>query len=317
MLRLVEDIIDFSLMQTGQLLPEYSECDFSRLIKDLVSIFRNKAAREKQGLSIITDIPDSQPVMFTDERKLTQILMKLLENSYKFTEKGQIRIGIVSVTEKEITFSVEDSGNGIEAGNIDRIFDQFFFVSEDDSMQASRGSGLGLAFAKTVTELMGGKIWAEKSKTTGLIFYFSLPNQKPDILALKPHSSKTPGQFYWPGKHIVVAEDEESNFLLIEAILKDTGIVLIRANDGVELLEILEKETNIDLVLLDIKMPRMNGINAMKILRNSKPGIPVIAQTAYDQTQHREQCREQGCEDFLVKPIRKIELLEAIKRCLG
>jgi signal transduction histidine kinase/ligand-binding sensor domain-containing protein/CheY-like chemotaxis protein len=317
MLRLVEDIIDFSRMQTGQLKPEYSECDVQHLLKDLISGFRTKTAREKPHLNIIADIPETLPTIVTDERKLTQILIKLFENSYRFTEKGHIRLCVKSIEEKMITFFIEDTGKGIEEEHIHNIFNHFFFVPELETTQSSRGSGIGLAFAKTVTELLGGKIRVENNPTSGITFSFILPYFRHIDEEVKPESAQKDIPFYWPGKCIVIAEDEESNYLLVEAILKDTGVKLIRANDGIELLEIIENEANIDLVLLDIKMPRMNGINAMQIIRDSNRNIPMIAQTAYDHTYHRTLCKEQGCADFLVKPLRKRELLEAIKKCLG
>ncbi len=129
---------------------------------------------------------------------------------------------------------------------------------------------------------------------------------------------KTDGKkYYWSDKTLLVAEDEESNYLLIEAILKDTGVTLIHVNDGVELLEKINTETTIDLVLLDIKMPRMSGTHAMKIIRENYPDVPVVVQTAYDKRSHREQCNELGCNEFLVKPLRKKELLEVLSKYLG
>ena len=116
---------------------------------------------------------------------------------------------------------------------------------------------------------------------------------------------------------MLVAEDEESNFLLLEAILKDTGVILTQCSDGIELLEKIDSGMKYDIVLLDLKMPRMGGINAMKIIRETNKDIPVIVQTAYDQTNHRQQCIEFGCNDFLVKPLRKRELLDIMKKFLG
>lgn len=317
MLRLVEDIIDFSRMQTGHLHPDYSQCDVQRLIRDLVTSFRTKASREKPNLNFSMEFPSTGTVIVTDERKLTQILIKLLENSYKYTDSGNIRVGIKRIEEKKITFFVEDTGKAIEEKHLEKIFDHLFFIPELDKTRPTRGSGLGLAFAKTVTELLGGRIWAENTPEEGTIFLFTLPcSQKPDA-DIRPDILKTNAIFSWPEKKIVVAEDEDSNFQLIEAILKDTGVKLIRANDGVHLLEIVENESQIDLVLLDIQMPRMSGINAMQIIHDSNRKIPVIAQTAYDHVHYRNLCKEQGFIGFIVKPIRKLELLEAIQRCLG
>ncbi len=316
MLRLIEDIIDFSRMQTGQLQPEYTKCNVSDLIRQLVSSIRDRASRENPSLSIMTDIPQDEVTMYTDEKKLRQIFSKLIENSMKYTEKGFIKIGIAKQEEKNMTFFVADSGVGIEDQYIDKIFDRFFTVEEVDSPKDYRGSGLGLAFAKIITELLGGKIWVESKKSKGSTFYFSLPYKKVTSES-KPIAIVDTKKFYWPGKTLLVAEDEESNYLLIEAILRDSGVTLIHVNDGIELLEKINDGIEFDLVLLDIKMPRMGGINAMKIIRESHAKVPVIVQTAYDQTTHREQCKEYGCNEFLVKPLRKKELLELLDKYLG
>jgi CheY-like chemotaxis protein len=127
----------------------------------------------------------------------------------------------------------------------------------------------------------------------------------------------TSPMYYWPGKKIIVAEDEETNFLLIEAIFKDTCIEILRAEDGVEFLEIIEKNPQVDLVLMDIRMPRLNGLNAIKIARETMKDVPVIAQTAYDHAYHRQLAFESGCNHFLTKPLRKEELLNLVKTYLG
>ena len=136
-------------------------------------------------------------------------------------------------------------------------------------------------------------------------------------LAPKPLEKTKSSKYYWPGKTIMIAEDDASNFLLIEAILKDTGITLLHVGDGVELLEKINAGIPIDLILLDIKMPRMSGTQAMKIIRESYPDVPVVVQTAYDRTSHRKQCQDMGCNEFLVKPLRKKEVLDILNKYLG
>ncbi len=316
MLRLIEDIIDFSRMQTGQLQPEYSECNASELIRNLVSTSRERASRENPSLSILTDIPQDDIIMFTDEKKLRQIFSKLIENSMKYTEKGFIKIGVHKHEENNIIFYVEDSGVGIEEQHIEKIFDRFFTIEEDENPKNFRGSGLGLPFAKIVTELLGGQIWVESKKSEGSIFYFKLPFMK--VLSGPREEKKIiQDKYFWPGKTLLVAEDEESNYLLIEAILRDSGVTIIHVNDGVELLEKINDGAGFDLVLLDLKMPRMGGINAMKIIREIHKDVPVIVQTAYDQISHREQCLQFGCNEFLVKPLRKKEFLKLLNKYLS
>ncbi|MBN1599019.1 MAG: response regulator [Bacteroidales bacterium] len=317
MLRLIEDIIDFSRMQTGDLELVYEECNVTEVIKNLITHSRDKASRDRPGINIIPQLPEKEIRMITDQKKLEQIFSKLVENSLKFTEKGHIKIGLNTIEDKLITFMVEDTGTGIEENQLEKIFDRFFKVQEESSNKVSRGAGLGLAFAKLVTEILGGKIWAESKLKKGSTFYFSLPYTSVDTNTVTLTEENTLTEYSWPGKRILIAEDEESNYLLIEAIFKDAGVEIIHATDGVEMLEIIDEDKNIDLILLDIKMPRLSGLNAIKIIRESNETVPVIAQTAYDQAYHRAKCIEYGCNDFLTKPLKKKELLEIVKRYLG
>ena len=316
MLQLIGDIIDFSRIQTGQLQPEFSECHIDKLIRELVSSVREHASRLNPSISIMAEVPDNGLILYTDGEKLRQIFSKLIDNSLKYTEKGYIKIGVKEQEPENVTFFVEDSGIGIEKKYIDKIFDRFFTLERKEESEKFRGEGLGLAFAKLLTELLGGSIWAESIKTEGSTFYFRLP-----VMQVIPKSkqAKEPGRmkYYWPGKTLLVAEDEESNFLLIEAILKDAGVTLVHVVDGVELLEKIDTGITIDLILLDIKMPRMSGTQAIKIIRESYPDVPVIVQTAYDKTDHRKQCKELGCNEFMVKPLGKKEVLDILSKYLG
>jgi CheY-like chemotaxis protein len=317
MLRLIEDIIDFARMQTGDLKPEFAECNATHVIKELTLSMRERASRENQSINIINKLPDENVVMFTDEKKLRQIFSKLMENSFQNTDSGHINIGIYHQGEQKITFFVEDTGVGIDERHLDKIFDRFFTTQEENVPKGVRVSGLGLAFAKTIAEIMNGEIWVESQKSRGSTFYFSLPylkvNTREDSIIDDPNKNR----YHWPDKTVLVAEDEESNFLLIEAMLRDTSLNIIHVKDGVELLEKVDETNDFDLVLLDLKMPRMGGLNAMKIIREHHDKIPVIVQTAYDHTQHRQKSTELGCDDFLIKPLKKKELLEAIKKYLG
>jgi len=317
MLALIHDIIDFGKMQAGELQPEYSECNASELIRTLVTRVREKVSRENTLLNILTELPPDDEVMFTDEKKLRQILTKLIDNALNSTSSGYIKTGIMSKTEDSIVFFVEDTGHGMEAGEEEHIFDHFYSGAAPAKIKDKNVSGLEPAFAKVAVELLGGKIWVERNPAGGATFLFTLPYMK--VSKENKHQSfNAPETYKWAGKRILVAEDEDSNYLLIEAILKETKVELFHVTDGVELLEIIDKgEQKFDLILLDLKMPRMGGINAMKIIRDSDKDTPVIVQTAYDQTYHRDQCMDFGCNDFLVKPLRKRELLTAVKKFLG
>jgi signal transduction histidine kinase/ligand-binding sensor domain-containing protein len=317
LLRLIEDIIDFSRLQTGELMANIDSCDVNELIKQLVSTYRERASRERPEINILAEIPEENIIINTDAKKLVQIFSRLADNSMKFTEKGFIKIGIKDRTSDSVTFYVEDSGIGIPPENIDSLFDRFYHIYHNNPDKLHRESGLGLALSKHLTELLGGKIWAESINNSGSVFFFTISCKMTNTQnGTKQLDSRSP-IFYWPGKKIIVAEDEDTNFLLIEAIFKETGIEILHAEDGVEFLEIIEKNPQVDLVLLDIRMPRLNGLNAIKIVRESMKDVPVIAQTAYDHAHYRQMAYESGCNHFLTKPLRKEELLNLVKTYLG
>jgi signal transduction histidine kinase/ligand-binding sensor domain-containing protein/CheY-like chemotaxis protein len=316
LLRLIEDIIDFSRLQTGELQVNIEPCNISELIKQLVSIYRERASREKPQINILSVIPDDNIIINTDSKKLVQIFSRLADNSMKFTEKGYIKLGITENNPGSVTFFVEDTGIGIPPENVGSLFERLYNYDQNSPDKLSRESGLGLALSKHLTELLGGKIWVESSGNYGSIFYFTIICKKIIETNEIQNDDADSRMYYWPGKKIV-AEDEETNFLLIEAILKETEIEILHAADGIEFLEIIEKNPQVDLVLLDIRMPRLNGLNAIKIVRESMKNIPVIAQTAYDHAYHRQLAMESGCNHFLIKPLRKEELLSLVKTYLG
>jgi len=316
LLRLIEDIIDFSRLQTGELKASHAACDLNELLKQFILPYHEKIAREKPDLTLITEIPQEKLLINTDQKKLSQIFIKLIENAIKFTDNGHIKIGISEIKNNLITFYIEDSGIGIRPEFKEKIFERFFKVEDINSTKLYRGAGLGLALARQLAQVLGGRIWVDSDYGKGSTFYFSIAfiKTKNDLID-QPGNSSLP-IYYWPGKTVLVAEDEDSNFLLLEAFFKDTGVKLLHAKDGIEFLEIIDNDIPIDLVLLDINMPRMNGLNAIKIIRNSKKQVPVIAQTAYDFTYHREKCLEFGCNEFMIKPIKKDVLLGLAKKYL-
>jgi signal transduction histidine kinase/ligand-binding sensor domain-containing protein/CheY-like chemotaxis protein len=317
LLRLIEDIIDFSRLQTGELQPNNETCNVNELIKQLVSTYRERASRDRPEINILSEIPDENIIINTDSKKLVQIFSRLVDNSLKFTEKGFIKLGIKENKPGSITFFVEDTSMGIPPENIDSLFERFYNNDHNNADKPSRESGLGLALSKHLTELLGGKIWVESNSYIGSIFYFTIACKKVNSIPDTQDMDFASNMYYWPGKKIIVAEDEISNFLLIEAIFKETGVEILHAEDGIEFLEIIEKNPKVDLVLLDIRMPRLNGLNAIKIVRESMKDIPVIAQTAYDHEYHRQLAYESGCNHFLTKPLRKVDLLNLVKTYLG
>lgn len=306
LLHLIDDIIDFSKLETGELSLEPQPCDLVEHISSLVAEYRNKAHRDKPGISILLDKPADSPKVIIDCLRVKQILTNLIDNALKFTDEGSVKIRY-SIQGQFIEFIVTDTGIGIENQYLEMIFERFYKIS-DDKTKMYKGAGLGLAISQRLVELFGGEITAKSIPDQGSEFRFTIPfvpaEQK------MGEGADTRNLYHWEDKKVLIAEDEDSNYYFLEAVLSRTGIQITRASNGVELLEIFDNQNDMDIILLDIKMPGLNGYNALKIIRQQNEEVAVIAQTAFNQPSDREKCLALGCNDYLSKPINKEMLLK-------
>jgi CheY-like chemotaxis protein len=206
---------------------------------------------------------------------------------------------------------VKDTGIGIDPGMQQKIFDRF--KQADDSINKKYGgTGLGLAISKAHTELLGGKIWVESKPGVGSMFCFTLP-YAPAIPETKDPAMEEP-VVEMPAGKILVVEDEDFNFHFIQEILTKKGMTIVRATNGREAAEICTTDLTIDLVLMDIKMPEMNGFEALEIIKKHRPGLPVIGQTAYAFPQDKTRALESGFDDYITKPIKSEVLLDTVAK---
>jgi CheY-like chemotaxis protein len=230
----------------------------------------------------------------------------------KFTESGNIELGYIK-KEKEIEFFVSDTGIGISEENYNNIFDRFFQVEYSETRKYE-GTGLGLSISKAYVELLGGKMWVNSKTGKGSVFYFTLPFEeregKLSIVLNEPNHDKS----IIRGKKVLVAEDIESNFKLIQFYLSSIGVKTIRAENGKEAVDYFRSNPDIDLILMDIKMPVMDGYEAVKLIRETNKEVPIIMQTAY--ADDRIKSVESGCNGFLSKPFNKEQLISLIKEYL-
>jgi CheY-like chemotaxis protein len=240
---------------------------------------------------------------------LSQILSNLISNALKFTEKGNIKI-LYKLKENFLEFCVSDTGIGIPLQYHERIFDRFYQVHNTDT-RLYEGTGLGLAISKAYVELLGGKIWLSSEPGKGTSFFFTIPYEK-RVVELEPvHEKKNSEGFAFPIKKIIlVAEDVESNFKLIKYFLSGSNAEVLHAFNGKEAVEKYFSIKNIDLILMDIKMPVMDGYTAVKLIREENTAIPIIAQTAY--ADDRERAIECGCSGFISKPFDKKSLIKVL-----
>jgi CheY-like chemotaxis protein len=211
-----------------------------------------------------------------------------------------------------LEFPVKDTGIGIPADQHDIIFKRFGQVLNTRERNLG-GTGLGLAISKNLSHLLGGDMWMISAVGEGTTFYFTIPDQRVSITEpVKAKIPSIPGQFDWRDKTILVAEDFEPNYMFIEAGLLNTRARIIWAKDGQEAIDVMKNHKKIDAVLMDIQMPRIDGLEATRQIKQMKPEVPVIAQTAYAMENDREKFIAAGCDDYISKPIKLGILLNTL-----
>lgn len=312
LLRIIDDVLAVSRLDSEKIPLEAVPFSIAQLLDDLLLTF--KQACEQKNLKIkLHDIPPSVPtIIVADKSKLRQVLSGLLGNALKYTFKGEITIG-VQLQGDQLSFYVNDTGIGISSADQPKIFDRFF-RSDEAQIRAIRGNGLGLSISKGLVDLLKGTIEVQSEPQKGSSFRVNIPFQTSEKQFQKPEYKAMPGK---TGKKLTIlfAEDEEDNSLIIEWILKD-HYTLIATKNGHEAFQMAVKHP-IDLVLMDIKMPIMNGIEAARKILDQKPYLPIIALTAYTQPEEVKQCMEAGCIDYLSKPLDSSKLLMLIKKHLN
>ena len=309
LLRIINDILDISRIETGQI--ELNEEDVD--VKELMTEVYNKYADEanEKGLEFLCEKTglEKKHIYRIDRYKLQQVLDNLVQNAIKFTDEGHIKMGCERKSGK-LHFFVHDTGIGITGRELSRIFKRFHqVIDERNRIRPVGGTGLGLSISKAYVELMGGSIWVESEYKRGSNFIFEIPGK---TNLPKESATKIINIPALDHLNILVAEDEESNFLYLEEILEAYNINIHRAKNGQEALNILKEHPDIDLILMDIKMPVMNGLEATKAIKKLFPDIPVIAQTAYATPEDKKNAKMAGCDDYLVKPIQRSTLIETM-----
>ena len=314
LLLIINDIIEISKIETGQIVPHMKPVDVNDFIDDLYKTMIVTIPKEKDiKLEIALKRPIPDLTILTDEVKLLQIMSNLLNNAIKYTEKGSIEFGYDVIDEDSIHFFVKDTGVGIDEKNKDIIFERFRRIEGDLAIKKG-GSGLGLAISKAYIEMLGGSIKVESKLGEGSTFSFTIPLKKTkkiepirDIEVQEIISSGNPSNI------ILVAEDDDINYLYFKEILSGLDFTIIRAKNGQEAIDMCSKSSDIKLVLMDIKMPQVDGYDALKAIRKINPKLPVIAQTSYALPEDKLLINNAGFDDYLTKPIDKDKLLRLVK----
>ena len=312
---IIDDLIEMSKIDSNQVSPNFSEINLESCIVELYKTIKVTIPKKKPiKFKLIKSSVPAEHNIVTDEIKLKQVIINLLTNAIKYTDEGFVKFKYeIDEQQSLIHFTIEDTGTGIEEDHQQHVFDRFKRVENDKSIQVG-GLGLGLSISKAYIEILGGTIRFESKMGEGSTFYFSIPLQyvKSEPIIVKPIKEKEGMKS--ANKTILIAEDDNINFLLFQKMMKDKDFEIIRAKNGQEAVDICISNSNIDLVLMDIKMPVLNGFEAVEQIRPIRPELPIIAQTAYSSSEDRIKIEKAGFDDYITKPLSRERLFELIDK---
>lgn len=320
LLQIIGDIIDLSRLESSQIEITYEEASVNSIVNEIVDEARKIVKRNEKSIiiNVMNMLEENGDLIFTDRIWLKRVLNHLMDNAVKFTLEGSIRLSYTRENDN-LLFRVKDTGIGINKENLDHIFEEFR-QEINGHHRPFEGLGVGLTLAKEVIERMGGRIFVQSEKGVGSEFSFSIPYRPAGgstrIKSKLTNNEPLNFQADWSGKTCLLVDDNKDILLYLNRVLSDTHIKTISARSGIEALEIVKSTPGIDLVLLDMQMPEMNGIEATKELRKIRKDIPIIAQTAFIFEDDKDIILEAGCDACLIKPIRKDHLLTVMSSFL-
>ncbi len=309
LLNLIDDILDISKIESDQLSIIKSKITPFLLLKEVQVIFKKQLKIEESKIKLVVNVDDENEdiEIYNDVFRFKQVVNNLISNAIKHTAKGKIEIGFVK-EDNILTFYVSDTGKGISKTRHKSIFKRF----NQNVKDTITGTGLGLAISKQLIELMGGRLWLESDIQKGSTFFFTLPIEK-NIIKKPIIKKETIDLKNWSDKTILIAEDEDNNYELLYELLNVTKAKLVRARNGKQAVDYCLENTP-DLVLMDIRMPIMDGFTASSKIIEINPEIKIIAQTAFAMAGEKEKAINVGCVDFVTKPLKKESLFFKINR---
>lgn len=319
LLDIFNEIFEISSIESGNIIVTEEKVTVNDLLDELEQEFRqNLLLNRKTNLQLVCEkkLSVDQSEIITDRRILIQVFSNLINNAFKFTESGIIRFGYHVPDNHILTCYVSDTGIGISPENQKVIFEHFRQADMENPQKLYKGTGLGLSICKGSLSLLGGKIWVESKHGEGSIFYFTIPfKQSPAKIAKsirKPDEIPLEVVYNWAGKKFLLVEDEPANMEFLSIILNRTGAELVSVYSGKDLREQYENLDHFALVLLDLHLPDAHGWDLVKEIKEIRPSLPVIAQTAYAMATDKLQSIEAGCDGYISKPIKATELYQLI-----
>jgi PAS domain S-box-containing protein len=312
LLQVINDILDISRIESGDLQIELKPCDINKTLKNLQTIYLSKIKEEEKDIHLNL-LNDKLEIIYTDEKRLQQVFTNLLDNAIKFTPLGTISFGIDKIENNTISFFVSDTGIGIPDDKHEIVFDRFRQV-ENNNLETG-GNGLGLSIVKNIIELLSGKIWIDTSYKSGSLFRFELP-----YLIYEENYSTTPESLSSDFNderqiQILLVENDMVNQQYLIEILRNKNCKIHPVSKGMEALEIL-KSKKIDIVLMDVILPGISGMKIAKGIRKIKPNVYIIAQSAISKQSIKQEAIDSGYNDYISKPVIPKKLFEAINKGL-
>jgi PAS domain S-box-containing protein len=312
LLIIINDLIDISKIEANQISLDYQPININKMMTEIYSVFKLKA--ETKNIQLDYQPYSKSVIAECDDVRLRQIISNLINNGIKFTPQGSVSFGY-TVEHGNLLFFVKDTGIGIVKEKHQLIFERFRQADASIS-QDFGGTGLGLSISKAYVELMGGEIWLESEPGVGSQFYFTIPflqqvEEEDDSEMVPVFDVKSDKKV-----KILIAEDEEINFLYLSEILDSDKIELAHVFNGLEAVDYVKNNKDVDLVLMDVKMPYLDGYQATKQIKAHSPFLPVVIQTAYAQVSDKNSAFEAGADEYIAKPIRKADLMRMVDNCL-
>jgi len=300
----ITNFLDISLLTSGNQKVFRKEIKPIKLIQEVIKKYEDECLNKNNKISVQAPPEDIEIKLYTDSELVGKILNQLVDNAIKFTSQGNIQIGYQLIKD-QIHFFVRDTGIGISEENQKLIFDNFIQI-DNTATRGYEGSGLGLSIAKKFVEFLDGQIWLDSEKGKGSVFYFSLPYE--EVSAPESIHEIVPEHNNLSMQTILIAEDNDINFRFYNLILKNDSIKIIHAWNGLEAVDLCKSHPEIKLVMMDLKMPEMNGFEATRQIKELRSDLPIIVITAHSSSEDHQKAIDAGCDDVMIKPIKK-ELL--------
>ncbi len=321
LLQLIDDILDVSMIEAEQVKVNEESFAVNELMQNLEKTYLQILKEKKnKNIQLVLNIPDDFYRITSDPVRINQVMVNLLNNAIKFTEKGTVEFGF-SKDGDYLKFFVQDTGIGIKEENLDHLFSRFFKI-EEDNRKIYRGTGIGLYLSKKIVEILGGTIHVRSVFGKGSVFYFFIPAkdltiEPPSVSYRKSRFVHKPVSNHNKTNTILVVEDDISSLAYFDKILTEMNYQVLGATGGQEGISLFREHEEISLVLLDIRLPGISGFEILKEMRKIRRNIPIIAQTAFAMEKDKQKCMEAGFDGYISKPVKKETLAKILESFSG